>query len=209
MEHALNDVQHHSYLGSITHGFAVDSHCEQYNRKYRMYYFISTFQLVEIKTARTKQKHRRSWAQFCCKMWEDSLVWNQYSHRIDTEMTFCIWATAGVANLWRMRQIWRIGWFEVAHCIPVIVIKKVSLSNIFIDFLLRTNPLWDACYHLERNFEDLIKTLHFAVRKCWYQLASVFKGADWICCWQWQFEKMHCRDQIIARLIWKSLLWFC
>jgi len=69
VEHALNDVQHHSYLGSITHGFAVDSHCEQYNRKYRMYYFISTFQLVEIKTARTKQKHRRSWAQFCCKMW--------------------------------------------------------------------------------------------------------------------------------------------
>ena len=61
---------------------------------------------------------------------------------------------AGMANLWRMRQIWRIGWFEVAHCIPVIVIKKVSLSDIFIDVLLRTNTLWDACYHLERNFED-------------------------------------------------------
>jgi len=31
---------------------------------------------------------------------------------------------AGVANVWRMRQIWRIGWFEVAHCIPIIVIKE-------------------------------------------------------------------------------------
>ena len=30
----------------------------------------------------------RSWAQFCCKMWGDSLVWNQYSHPIDAEVTF-------------------------------------------------------------------------------------------------------------------------
>jgi len=34
-----------------------------------------------------------------------------------------IWPRAGKTNLWRMRQIWRIGWFEVAHCIPVVVIK--------------------------------------------------------------------------------------
>jgi len=24
--------------------------------------------------------------------------------------------TAGVANLWHMRPVWRIAWFEVAHC---------------------------------------------------------------------------------------------
>jgi len=59
---------------------------------------------------------------------------------------------------------------NLVHCIPVIVIKKVSLSNTFIDFLLRSNPLCDASYHLESIFEDWIKTLHFAVRKCWYQL---------------------------------------
>jgi len=31
------------------------------------------------------------WAQFCCKMWGDSLVWNQYSHQVDAEVTFCIY----------------------------------------------------------------------------------------------------------------------
>jgi len=31
------------------------------------------------------------WAQFCCKMWGDSLVWNQYSHRVDAEVTFYIY----------------------------------------------------------------------------------------------------------------------
>jgi len=31
-----------------------------------------------------------TWAQFCCKMWGDSLVWNQYSHRVDAEVTFYI-----------------------------------------------------------------------------------------------------------------------
>jgi len=29
-----------------------------------------------------------SWAQFCCKMWGDSLVWNQWSHWVDAEVTF-------------------------------------------------------------------------------------------------------------------------
>jgi len=28
-------------------------------------------------------------------------------------------------------------------------------------------------------------TLLFAVRKWWYQHVSVFKGADWLCCWYW------------------------
>jgi len=27
-------------------------------------------------------------AQFCCKMWGDSLVWNQWSHRVDAEVMF-------------------------------------------------------------------------------------------------------------------------
>ena len=29
----------------------------------------------------------------------------------------------------------------------------------------------------------MILKLPFAVRKLWYQLVSVFKGADWMCCW--------------------------
>ena len=48
------------------------------------------------------------------------------------------------------------------------------------------NPLWDTCYHLETNFQDEIKTLHFAVRKWWYQLVSVFKGADWMIMAIWE-----------------------
>jgi len=28
--------------------------------------------------------------QFCCKMWRDSLVQDQYSHRVDAEVTFFI-----------------------------------------------------------------------------------------------------------------------
>ena len=32
-----------------------------------------------------------AWAQFCCKMWGDSLVWNQYSHRVDAEVAFYIY----------------------------------------------------------------------------------------------------------------------
>jgi len=27
-----------------------------------------------------------AWARFCCKMWRDSLVRNQYSHRFDAEV---------------------------------------------------------------------------------------------------------------------------
>jgi len=33
----------------------------------------------------------RPWAQFCCKMWGGSLVWNQYSHWVDAEVTICIY----------------------------------------------------------------------------------------------------------------------
>ena len=33
----------------------------------------------------------RSWAQFCCKIRGDTLVWNQYSHRVDAEVTFYIY----------------------------------------------------------------------------------------------------------------------
>ena len=29
-----------------------------------------------------------AWAQFCCKMWWDSLVWNQYSRRVTAEVGF-------------------------------------------------------------------------------------------------------------------------
>ena len=32
----------------------------------------------------------RPWAQFCCEVWGDSLVWNQHSHRVDAEVTFYI-----------------------------------------------------------------------------------------------------------------------
>jgi len=28
------------------------------------------------------------WTQFCCKMWTDSLLWNQYGNRIDAEGKF-------------------------------------------------------------------------------------------------------------------------
>jgi len=28
----------------------------------------------------------QAWAAFCCKMWGDSLVWNQYSRRVDAEV---------------------------------------------------------------------------------------------------------------------------
>jgi len=30
-------------------------------------------------------------AKFCCKMWGDSLVWNQYSHRVDAKVTFYVY----------------------------------------------------------------------------------------------------------------------
>jgi len=33
--------------------------------------------------------HVTAWAQFCCKMWEDCLVGNQYSYRADAEVKFC------------------------------------------------------------------------------------------------------------------------
>ena len=33
----------------------------------------------------------KTWAQFCCKMWGGTLVWNQYSHRVDAEVTFYIY----------------------------------------------------------------------------------------------------------------------
>ena len=32
--------------------------------------------------------HSNSWTQFCCKMWWDSLVWNQYIHPIDAQVKF-------------------------------------------------------------------------------------------------------------------------
>jgi len=34
--------------------------------------------------------HTTPWAQFFCKMLRDSLVWNQYSQRVDAEVTFYI-----------------------------------------------------------------------------------------------------------------------
>ena len=35
---------------------------------------------------------KQAWAQFCCKMWGDSLVWNQYSNRVDAEVMFYIYS---------------------------------------------------------------------------------------------------------------------
>jgi len=32
------------------------------------------------------------WAQFCYKMWGVNLVQNQYSHRVDAEVTFYIYS---------------------------------------------------------------------------------------------------------------------
>jgi len=29
-----------------------------------------------------------TWAQFCCKLWGGSLVWKQWSHRVDGEVKF-------------------------------------------------------------------------------------------------------------------------
>ena len=46
--------------------------------------------------------HLSAWAQFCCKMWGESLVWNQYSHPIDAEVTFYI----QIPNL-ISRGVWR------------------------------------------------------------------------------------------------------
>jgi len=40
--------------------------------------------MKELKTCYTA-----SWAQLCCKMWGDSLMQNQYSHRADVEDKFC------------------------------------------------------------------------------------------------------------------------
>jgi len=31
------------------------------------------------------------WAQLCCKMLGDSLVWNQCSHQVDAEVTFYVY----------------------------------------------------------------------------------------------------------------------
>ena len=36
----------------------------------------------------TKNSCFSSWAQFCCKMWEDSLVWKHHIHRVDAEVKF-------------------------------------------------------------------------------------------------------------------------
>jgi len=41
------------------------------------------------------------------------------------------------------------------------------------------------------------------------ELDSVFKGVYWMCCSYRQFEKLHWEGQVIGRLVWKSLLWFC
>jgi len=55
------------------------------SRKYGMptpwFIFVNIYSLFEIQT----------WAQFCCKMWGDSLVWNQYSHRVYAEVSFYIY----------------------------------------------------------------------------------------------------------------------
>jgi len=48
----------------------------------------STFSFSPI--PQLSQYHRPNpWAQFCCKIWGGhSLVWNQYNHRVDAEVTF-------------------------------------------------------------------------------------------------------------------------
>ena len=39
----------------------------------------------------SRANYFQAWAQFCCKMWGYSLVWNQYSHRVDAEVMFYIY----------------------------------------------------------------------------------------------------------------------
>jgi len=64
------------------------------------------------------------------------------------------WPTYG------MRQIWRIGWFEVVHCIPVIVVNYrniVNLSNVLTDFCFVQIPFELPVIILKQAVHDFLK----------------------------------------------------
>jgi len=74
---------------------APNVHCVNCQIKLLMYRLSSgkSMSRAGLKPMQTMQLHwDPPWAQFCCKMWGDSLVWNQYSDRVDAEVMFHIYS---------------------------------------------------------------------------------------------------------------------
>ena len=70
--------------------------------------------------------------QFCCKMWGDSLVWNQYSHRVDAELTFY---TMRFPVLF-LQVFWEKHESRFALSMQMIYISMYSTLNLLLDTVL-------------------------------------------------------------------------
>ena len=95
----------------------------------------------------------KAWPQFCCKMWGDSLVWNQYSHRVDAEVNF---------YKYRFPILLLLRGVSKATLITLCFILQVIYKWIYLNFL-RDTVLW---------LSNMISTPNFDKRATWSHITT-------------------------------------